>query len=173
MATRYSIARARPEHVDFLPEVERAAAALFEGLSPDSVLEDTTDLEDFREAQAAGQLWVALADDVPCGFALVEVLADGSLHLEEMDVSPAHGRRGLGTALLATVKEWAAAEGHQTLTLTTFRHVRWNMPFYARHGFREVPRESLSTELRAIVADEATRELVPARRVVMRCELAD
>jgi len=43
---------------------------------------------------------------VPVGFALVEIL-DGAAHLEEIDVHPAHGRRGLGSALVRAVCEWA------------------------------------------------------------------
>jgi GNAT superfamily N-acetyltransferase len=70
------------------------------------------------------------------GFALVKMLADDLPHLEEIDVHPSHGRRGLGTALVREVCEWATLRGHVMLTLTTFRAVAWNLPFYARLGSR-------------------------------------
>ncbi len=104
-------------------------------------------------------------------FALVQMLADDLPHLEEIDVEPIHGRRGLGTARVRTVCEWATVSGYSMLTLTTFWSVRWNYPFYARLGFLEIPRETLRPELVALVSDEADRGLDPDTRVVMgyRC----
>jgi hypothetical protein len=59
------IVLARPQDVLSLPAIERAAARLFEGLVPPSLLEETSDVAELAAAQAAGRLWVALADDVP------------------------------------------------------------------------------------------------------------
>jgi GNAT superfamily N-acetyltransferase len=127
-----------------------------------------TDADTFRAARAEGRLWVALADDTPVGFALVEMLADGFPHLEEIDVDPRHGRRGLGTALVRAVCAWASRSGHREVTLTTFRDVRWNMPFYTRLGFEEIPADELRPELVAVVRDETARGLDPTGRAVMR-----
>ena len=138
------------------------------GHAPASVLDETTSEDDLREAQAAGRLWIALAGDTPVGFAHVEVLGSGVAHLEEIDVHPDHGRRGLGCRLVEAVCEWAARSGYREVTLTTFREVPWNMPFYARLGFEEVPTRELSADLVAVVADETRRGLDPTRRVVMR-----
>src|SRR5438445_4218578 len=44
------------------------------------------------------------------------------------DVHPSHGRRGLGTALVREVCEWATLCGYVMLTLTTFRAVAWHLP---------------------------------------------
>jgi predicted N-acetyltransferase YhbS len=120
-------------------------------------------------------LWVALAGDAPVGFALVEMLADDLPHLDEVDVEPSHGRRGLGTALVRAVCEWATASGFSMLTLTTFRAVPWNLPFYARLGFVEIPRDLLRPELAAVVSDEAARGLSPETRAVMayRCAFSE
>jgi len=64
--------------------------------------------------------------------------------------------------------------GFESVTLTTFRDVPWNMPFYERLGFEVVPTPALSPALRAVVDDETRRGLDPIRRVVMRrpCVLA-
>src|SRR5262245_43475887 len=159
---------ARLQDLARLPAIELAAARLLEGHAPASVLNETTDLDVLQKAQRDGHLWVALLDDVAVGFAHVEVIDDDAAHLEEIDVDPAHGRRGLGTRLVLQICDWAVAKGFRSVTLTTFRDVAWNMPFYARLGFEIVPRSQLSPALCAIVKDETRRGLDPTRRVVMR-----
>ena len=168
MTPRYTITAARRQDLTQLPAIELAAARLLVGHAPDSVLNETTSPEVLEKAQRQGHLWVALADDVPVGFAHVEVIEREVAHLEEIDVHPEHGRRGLGTKLVLQVCEWATGNGYGAVTLTTFRDVPWNMPFYARLGFGVVPPEQLSPSLRAVVEDETRRGLDPSRRVVMK-----
>lgn len=167
------IERARAGDLPKLPGVERAANQLFVGSGVRLVAgDDVTSLDELREAQVAGLLWVARAEDgEPIGFALVG-LADGEPHLEELDVDPAFGRRGVGRALLETVLVWASDGGYAGVTLTTFRALPWNEPFYASAGFRRLAPDELGPELAAIVRDETARGLDPAERVVMRCALA-
>ena len=168
----YSICSARAEHISALTAIELAAAQLLRGYALESVLAETTDERTFADAIRDGRLWVASTGNMPVGFALVKMLADDLPHLEEIDVHPTHGRRGLGTALVRAVCEWATASGYVMLTLTTFRAVPWNFPFYARLGFVEIPREALRPELSAVVSEEAHRGLDPDTRAVMgyRCE---
>lgn len=168
----YRIAAARPADLPLLPAIELAAAALLVGHAPESVLAETTSQEVLRRVQSIGQLWVALDDDVPVGFAHVEIFETGSAHLDEIDVHPNHGRRGLGTRLVTAVCSWAAIKGYETVTLSTFRDVPWNMPFYARLGFSVTPPEQLTPALLRVVQDETRRGLDPERRVVMRRVLA-
>jgi GNAT superfamily N-acetyltransferase len=167
----YRVEPARAEHVVALPAIERAAGRRFLGLGlPDEVLEDATSIEEFAEAQAAGQLWVALADDGDVvGFAFAHEHG-GHAHLEELDVHPDHGRRGVGRQLVGAVCDWAARRRLGAVTLTTYRDIPWNAPFYRRLGFRAIPDAELSSELREIVLEETKRGLDPARRVVMRRE---
>lgn len=125
-------------------------------------------VEWFRRAHVEGLLWVAAdGQDAPVAFALFERL-DGGLHLEEVDVHPDHARQGLGARLIDAVAAWARELGHRAITLTTYREVPWNAPYYERIGFRVLPREVWTPALAARVADEARRGLDPARRVVMR-----
>jgi putative acetyltransferase len=164
----YTITQARPSDLSRLATIELAAARLLAGHAPESVLTETTGDEVWKAAHAHGHLWVALAEDVPVGFAHVEVLEPAVAHLEEIDVHPEHGRRGLGRKLVMAVCAWAGAKGYQAVTLTTFRDVPFNMPFYARLGFELIPPEEISSVLRAVVEDETRRGLDPARRVAMR-----
>jgi GNAT superfamily N-acetyltransferase len=164
----YEITAARPSDVRLLPAIELAAAALLKGHAPASVLAETTSITDLQEAQQRGHLWVALADGVPIGFAHIEVLESGIALLKEVDVHPEHGRRGLGRRLVLSVCQWAATNGYAWVTLTTFRGVRWNMPFYARLGFEEIPPAQLPPALLSVIDEEARRGLDPDRRVAMR-----
>lgn len=167
-ATEYGVARARPKDIPLLPAIELAAARLLADHAPAAILAETTTQEDHERARRLGLLWVALKDDAPVGFAHVDVIDAGTAHLEELDVHPQHGRRGLGTQLVMAVCDWAASEELAAVTLTTFRDVPWNMPFYSRLGFEVVSPEELGPALRARVRSEAFRGLDPAKRVVMR-----
>ena len=167
-ASAYTITTARAKDLWLLPAIELAAATLLAGHAPASVLSEVTADDVLEEAYAHGRLWVALAGDMPVGFAHVEILEPTIAHLEEIDVSPEHTRRGLGTRLVTAVCEWASAAGFRAVTLTTFRNVPFNMPFYTQMGFEVIPPAELSSALRAVVEDETRRGLDPARRVAMR-----
>lgn len=121
-----------------------------------------------RAAVSAGRLWVAVDDasgDV-VGYARAEDL-DGRSHLEQVSVRVAHQGRGVGGALIDAVLDWARARGADELTLTTFRAVAFNQPYYERRGFRPMADAALDDRLRALVAREASHGLDPLERVVM------
>jgi GNAT superfamily N-acetyltransferase len=164
----YTIVTASPEDLPFLPAIELAAARLLEGHAPESVLKETTSQADLIEAQRRGLLWVARSDHTPVGFAHVTLREPSAAHLEEIDVHPEHGRRGLGGRLVLAVCAWAEGAGYESVTLTTFRDVPWNMPFYAKVGFKAIPPQELSPALLSILRSETRRGLDPARRVTMR-----
>ncbi len=172
MEFSYEIINARAHDVHLLPAIELAAAQLLLGQMPDSALNVTTSVQEFQEAQAEARLWVVLARDTPVGFAQVELLGTHAAHLKEIDVHPDHGRRGLGARLVNTVCEWASARGYPAITLTTFRDVPWNMPFYAHHGFEIIPTDDLNAALASILQAEARHGLDIARRVAMKRRLS-
>jgi len=163
--------RIRPARLDELPEVqrvEREAGERFRGMGLlDHLLDHSLSLPELSAHQRAGRVWVAVDDEQLVGFAVASVL-DGAGHLEELDVVPRAGQRGIGTRLVATVCEWAAAEGFPAITLSTFRDVPWNAPFYARRGFHPVPSAELSPALREVRAREERLGIAIAQRVVMR-----
>lgn len=165
---KYAIVFARPSDLTRIAAIELAAAQLLRGHAPDTVLAEVTSLSVLEAARRDGRVWVATADDEVVAFAHVERIEPDAAHLEELDVHPDHGRRGLGTRLVRAVCAWAESRGCLVVTLCTFRDVPWNMPFYAKLGFEVVAPDELSPGLQAIVADEAQRGLDPARRVVMR-----
>ena len=171
---RYVIEAARPDAVSTLPAIEVAAGRIF---SEDDIPAATRDaglsLDYFERAARERRLWVALLASTrePVGFALAK-LVDGSAHLHEVDVLPDHGRRGLGGCLVRTVAEWAGNKGYSTLTLTTFRHLPWNAPFYRRLGFEELAEEELSPELAEHLDAEGNAGLDRSKRTAMRLALS-
>jgi L-amino acid N-acyltransferase len=118
----------------------------------------------------AGRAWVAVADGELIGFVAVDVV-DGCGHVEEVAVAPAWSGRGIGSVLLERAAGWAVDEGSPALTLTTFRDVPWNRPFYERRGFSVVEEDALSAAQRALLVEEEHHGLVRELRVFMRRDL--
>lgn len=77
------------------------------------------------------------AGDPAVGFVSIE-LVDDEGHIAQLSVLPELGRQGIGRALLDQAIHWAHGRGLAAVTLTTFRHVPWNAPFYTGVGFVEV-----------------------------------
>ena len=171
---RYEIRLARGGEIALLGEIEDAAARLFAGTDLASSIPDgTAAIGDLATAQRAGMLWVAVTrGGEPVGFAYTRWLGDEP-HLEELDVHPDHGRRGLGTQLVRAFLSWARSRGARGVTLSTFRGVPWNEPFYARLGFRSLDAAELSAPLHDLVASETRKGLPANHRVVMRLALEE
>ena len=135
---------------------------------PEIALDDPGSGPALERFRAAGRAWVAVdADDRPVAY-LVSSVVDGCAHVEQVSVAAAHARRGLGAALIDHLAALAAAEGRPALTLTTFRDVPWNAPYYERLGFTVVAPGDQGPELAALVAEEAERIPGEAARVAMR-----
>jgi len=159
---------ARPDDLATLQSIELAAGVLFREIGMTDVAEHPPPtLQVLEHFQSDGRAWVSVdADDRPVGFVLVELI-DGAAHIEQVSVDPAHARKGLGRALIDHVAGWAAARDLPALTLSTFRTVPWNAPYYARLGFRELADGELTPGLRDVLAAEATLGLNPADRICM------
>jgi len=167
----YVVLLAAPEHLGALSGVERRAGARFGASVPEQVTDRTIPLQVLEVAQHAGRLWVALAPDgEPVGFALAESSALRA-HLEELDVLPEHGRRGIGTALVSAVEHWAQSQGFAELTLTTYVDFPWNADYYSKIGFEPIPASDLDGEMLRRLEDEAAAGLERDRRVAMRKRL--
>jgi GNAT superfamily N-acetyltransferase len=172
----YEVILAAPEDVGLLPEIERVAGLQFKAYHdlgiPDEMFDAPNPVETFAAAQQAGRLWVArAASGELVGFALVTEI-EGYAHLDELDVLPAYGRRGVGSALLAAVCAWSRDAGYAGVTLRTFRDVPWNAPFYQKRGFRVVDSQALSTGHAALERSERQRGLRTDIRVTMACSTA-
>src|SRR5690349_4747278 len=95
---------------------------------------EPTSAADLAGMIEAGYAWVATDEaDRPVAGVLLRPV-DGNLHVEQVSVHPAYTRRRIGERLLGKADEIAVAEGRPALTLTTFRDVPWNAPYYERLG---------------------------------------
>jgi GNAT superfamily N-acetyltransferase len=168
----YHVRLARSDDLGALPGIEQAANTLFAAYGLAEQFSNLlTPIESLREGVKADRLWVA-ADEVdrPVGFALAGSVGDNA-HLDELDVHPAHGRRGLGAALVEAVCDWARASGYRAITLTTLRGIPWNAPWYQRRGFRVLEENELSQALQELLQEEIQRGLPADQRVAMRRDL--
>ena len=126
-----SIRPVRTDELALLPAVEAAADSMFAPFDHGTFPGPGTPNE------FAAALVVLVAGEPPVGLCRIDAICDGA-HLEQLSVRPEYGRRGIGRSLLRAGIEWARAHDYDELTLTTYRDVPWNGPFYASEGFVEI-----------------------------------
>ncbi|MCR9176522.1 MAG: GNAT family N-acetyltransferase [Alphaproteobacteria bacterium] len=139
--TTYRIRLARPDDLPRLPEIDSMADSRFGATSYRDVLEafPAVTVDHLTELQDQWRLWVAAAEqDRPVGFAMVSLDAPAILHLDLVAVDPSHAGHRLASRLIAGIDAFCAGRGLTKMTLTTFRDVPWNAPYYERLGFREI-----------------------------------
>lgn len=164
----WTVRLARADELPQLERIEREAGIRFTEIPALADLPDVmTPAGALLVALGRKQVWVAVVDGELVGFAYADLL-DDAVHLEELDVLPAWGRRGIGSALVDAVVADARRRGLPAVTLTTFRDVAWNAPYYARLGFRVLAADELGQGLDALLAHEERRGLPRALRVAMR-----
>lgn len=168
----------RADELERLRAIEVAAGRPFADLGMDWVAAheppSPAELDGYRRA---GRAWVVVPSDArgsPAGYVVVDVLADalagrpgGALHVEQVSVDPAFAHRRLGRRLIDHVAGEARARGLPALTLTTFRDVPWNAPYYERCGFRVVSEPDWGSDLARVRAQERARGLDVVARVAM------
>jgi GNAT superfamily N-acetyltransferase len=151
---------ATPDDLVSVREVEIAAGSMFAAIGMTSdALDKPPDLAELREYVRDARLWVAVDDyGTPIGH-IVMAIIDGNAHLEQVSVSPAHARAGIGHDLIEHAVTWARLRGLSAMTLTTYAEVPWNGPYYERLGFRAVPIAEWTPGLRIIREAEAAAGL--------------
>jgi GNAT superfamily N-acetyltransferase len=172
MKPGYAIRSARIEELPRLAKIEQAAAIRFRD-TPYAFLADGESLpiEFIHQRFQAGQVWVAVdRDDIAIGFAITREV-DRALYLQEIDIAPEHGQRGIGKALIETVQAWGKGSGYAVMSLSTFRDLPWNAPFYAKSGFRILDEAELTPGFQQIRAHEREAGLPIDDRVIMQCDL--
>jgi GNAT superfamily N-acetyltransferase len=136
-----TVRHARAADLLRLRAIEDAGVPLFEDafgdLAGDALSSPAPDGRD--RVGEPGFLLVTGEVGEPTGFAHVTYV-DGSAHLAQLSVHPERMRQGLGSALVREALREAWHAGYERMSLTTYRDLAWNGPFYARLGFAEVAR---------------------------------
>ncbi|MEO1220784.1 MAG: GNAT family N-acetyltransferase [Pseudomonadota bacterium] len=164
----WSLRLARLADAEHMPAIERAAGKLFqevEGLAGIAG-EHTLPLERLERYIRKGHCLVAHSGERMIGFLVCEPFRR-ELHIWELDVHPDFQGHGVGAGLLRACMIDARNSGFSAVTLTTFRDVPWNGPFYERRGFEEVTALDAHPRLAGELAVEADQGLPASRRCAM------
>ena len=164
----YAIRERRAQDDAALLRIENRAAELFRAHGYPEIADNPfASVEDFRAMMQGHETWVTVdGSDIPVGYAVAGPLG-AHFHLRELSVDPGHGRKGLGAALVRTVVAAAASRGAAGVSLTTFRDVPFNMPFYEKLGFAEIALDDAPPALRDAFRRELPPGMDPAPRVLM------
>jgi ribosomal protein S18 acetylase RimI-like enzyme len=164
----WTLRLARTQDAEGMPAIERAAGQLFDGIEGIASLPDRGARHRDRLLSyiRKGHSLVSHVGDRMAGFLVTEPFGQ-ELHVWELDVHPDFQRRGIGAGLVRACLIDARNAGFRAVTLTTFRDVAWNAPFYARLGFEEVLALDAHPRLASELALEADEGLPAERRCAM------
>ncbi|MEO5745510.1 MAG: GNAT family N-acetyltransferase [Terracoccus sp.] len=162
------VRRARADDLETLCALEAEADGRFALLGLAGLLGASAPHADsLRDAAENGRLFVATdTADRAIGFIRIERL-DGQAHIEQVSVHPAQTGHRIGAQLMTMAQEWARSQGGDRLTLTTFRDVPWNGPYYERLGWVVLPVAHLGPDLAAARAHERRLGLDASPRQAM------
>ncbi|CAO3379793.1 GNAT family N-acetyltransferase [Azospirillum argentinense] len=163
----------RPCDAPALPGVERSSGDIFRGWAGlEWIADDDVQSEERHRALIAdGVAFVAEAAGFGIAAFLNGTVTADALHLWQVAVHRDWQGRGLGRQLIEAAQRHAADHGVPSLTLTTFRDVPWNEPYYRRLGFVTLGDGQIDPRLRAVLDAEARAGLPIAQRCAMRKHL--
>jgi GNAT superfamily N-acetyltransferase len=169
----FTIRPAGPNDMATLRDIDDDAGALYAAhglpidLAPDHVF-SRDECARWLRCAASGSAFMAVdAAGVALGFAALG-WADGEPYLEQLSVRCAAMRRGIGKRLLEHAAEAARSRNHSVVWLTTYAHLPFNRPYYARQGYVALLESQCGPDIRHHL-DEQRRYLpAPAQRIAMR-----
>ncbi len=159
---------ASPVDAAKLPDVERSAGEAFLRLVELQWIADNDPLpiDHHLVLIAQGTTWVAVHGEEIIGFLSAERV-EALLHIEEISVRSEAQRMGVGRRLIQAAQTWSLENRLAAITLTTFRGVAWNEPFYQSCGFRTLEPAELGERLTSLMEDEALEGLLLEQRCAM------
>ena len=168
------IREARATDIEHLPEIERSAAQIFKqekdlAWLADDKVQPTSLHQNYIQSRNS---WVAVHDEIPVGF-INGVEYNNTFHICELSVSEAWQSQGVGRALLNAVEQIMRNRGIAFMTLTTFKEVPWNAPFYEKLGYVTLLEKDLSIFLMDILDEEAEAGFDPHSRCAMQKALQE
>ncbi|MFB9979290.1 GNAT family N-acetyltransferase [Mesorhizobium kowhaii] len=158
-----------------MPDIEQSAGEAYRGIAELAWIADDENqtVERHRELIAKGTCWVAVEhEDRPVAFLSAEI-QDDTLHIWELAVRLDRQRSGIGRALIEKAIADARERRLVALTLTTFRDVIWNAPFYQKLGFQALDDARAGERLRQILRREIEHGMPASQRCAMRLVLSE
>ena len=121
-----------------------------------------------KDVLETGYGWVATDSAQACIGFLTAKIIEGDFYIREVSVHETHQKKGIGSRLFETAFVKAKSLGLQSMTLTTFKDVSWNAPYYERLGFSVLDSQAMPSYLQMILRNEEAAGLPLARRCAMR-----
>lgn len=168
----WSLRLARVADAAAMPAIEAAAGKLFDNIEGLAALAGRRTIPEDRLLRyiAKGHCLVASDKGQIIGF-LVNQPFGRDLHIWEFDVIPSHQQQEIEAGLLRACLIDARNTGFSSVTLTTFRDVPWNAPFYEGVGFQQVTDWDAHPRLAKELELEAAQGLPADQRCAMLCRL--
>ena len=163
----YRIERGRASQAAQLQQIELAAGARFRDVGMADIADhDPTSTAVFEDRAAAGQLLVAHDDAGAIAGFLIWSAKDGMAYIEEVAVHTVNAGHRVGVQLIDRLAQDARGR-FPAITLSTFRDVPWNGPYYAKLGFEEFPYDQAGPDHAQSWQDQADNGLDMSRRLFM------
>lgn len=147
-----------------LQDIEKRALKQFKAAGYDPTCWPTLSLEKLKYYRDSKRLWIAVSNNKPLGFAVVDIY-ESYAHLEELDVDPDFQRKGVASALIKEIIHWAHAENIKAITLRTFATTDWSVKLYRKFSF-EISDEKID-HIAMMIANEKRIGLPVADRLTM------
>lgn len=167
----YFIRKTELPDIESLQLVERSAGKVFKSLPNLAWIADDSVMsaDEHRRLIAKGLSWIALDTlcQTICGFIHAEII-EGEFYIGEVSVSETYQKKGIGSKLLKTALAQAKSLGVSNATLTTFKDVPWNAPYYRRLGFIILAADILPQYLGRKLQEEKSAGLPLESRCAMR-----
>ncbi|KAF1972062.1 acyl-CoA N-acyltransferase [Bimuria novae-zelandiae CBS 107.79] len=160
-----NIRQATEDDLEALTTVELSATSIFGTIPALADLSSNHASPDqLRQWFSTGRIYIAEDNGKPVGY-VSAVPMDAVLYIAEISTIPESQGKGIGSALIQTVFAYArecvqATKEQPRVSLTTYREVAWNAPFYRRRGFKEVDAEALGPKhVAKMTLDREERDL--------------
>ncbi len=163
----FTLRSANERDITAMQALERDASEAFLAIGYDFCVGPVRDDWEHRKAIHDGAALIAECGEETAGFILLWPV-DGNGHIIEVSVAKRFQKRGAGRMLIAAGEDWAGKANLPFMTLTTFRDVSWNAPFYRSIGYIEFDPGAEDVELARIQADEAAHGFHARPRVAMK-----
>ncbi len=152
-----------------LQEIELDAGERFRQVGLASIADDAPPSAELLAGHIdSATVWIARDGDGHAVGYVTASIVDNEAHLDQISVIGAAAGHRVGRHLLDVVLDWARASGMDSITLTTFRDVPWNGPYYERLGFVVLESSEMGSELTRIRTEETRNGLDVEERVAMR-----